>query len=158
MTERSSFEEVGRLFRSIFAAETKKEQSSENLRRFTIDDYRDGNEGHAQSALEALLERITMPIPMAKDRDEESLISFLKEAFNGTDWGMGTTTRLSSGHSYQELLNSLKISPIEVKIEEEVKKADKHTGAALRESLWRTKGDNVGSSEAHTTHDTLFAG
>lgn len=102
MNYRTRFDELCQLFRLRYAAE-KKKQISELLRPLTIDYCREGEDEDDQSYLDTVLERINTLMPMAKDRDrdEDSLKYFLKEAVYGMDWGMRATARLTEGYSYQ---------------------------------------------------------
>lgn len=69
---------------------------SDLILRLTIDDCHNENDGGDHAALDILLECITSLVPMARDRDrdEESLSSFLKEVVYGTDWVMRATAPL----------------------------------------------------------------
>lgn len=49
-----------------------------------------------------------------RDRDEESLIFFLKETTYGTEWMMREKALLNHGHDYKDLFNSPKLSQMEV--------------------------------------------
>lgn len=160
VTDKSRFEEVCRLFRSRYAADTKKEQISSRLRSLTINDCRT-EDGDDHAALDSLLERINALIPMAqeRDRDEESLVFFLKEAVYGTDWGMRATARLGKGHSYQDLVDALKLSQIEVeKNREAAAKMTGKEGDGYRKSLWKHKSETGTEVINDGPKDTLFTG